>query len=78
VHDRFVDSTNPSVRDGRPDYGTVDATPLLVMLVGELSRWGLPDNLLAPLLAPVDRAMAWIAGRMDGGDLTYRPTTPQG
>jgi glycogen debranching enzyme len=75
---RFVSSTNPSFRDGRPYYGTADATPLFVMLVGELSRWGLPDELLLPLLAPVDRAMAWIARRTDGGYLTYRRSTPHG
>jgi glycogen debranching enzyme len=75
---RFVSSTNPSIRDGRAYYGTVDATPLFVMLVGELSRWGLPDHLLVPLLEAVDRAMDWIVRRMDGGYLTYQRTTPHG
>lgn len=75
---RFVSSTNPSFRDGRPYYGTIDATPLFVMLVGELSRWGLPDDLLIPLMAHVDRAMAWLAARTDGGYLAYRRTTAHG
>ena len=27
-------------------YGTIDATPLFVMLLGEVRRWGLADDLL--------------------------------
>ena len=77
---RFIDSKNPSFRDGQPYFGTVDATPLFVVLVGELSRWGLPDDLLRPLVENVDRAMAWIARRSaaDDGYVTYRRTTSRG
>jgi glycogen debranching enzyme len=75
---RFVSSTTTSFRDGQLYYGTVDATPLFVMLVGELSRWGLPDELLHPLLDPVDRAMEWIAARTDGGYLAYQRTSRHG
>ncbi len=75
---RFVSSTNPSFREGQAYYGTVDATPLFVTLVGELSRWGLPDDRLLPLLRPVDRAMEWLAARMDGGYLGYRRASANG
>lgn len=62
-------------------YGTVDATPLFVMLVGELLRWGDPWEDLAPLLPHVDRALAWIAefGDRDGdGFVEYERLTPHG
>ena len=41
-------------------YGTVDATPLFVMLVGELRRWGIPVADLEPLLPHADRALDWV------------------
>jgi glycogen debranching enzyme len=49
-------------------YGTADATPLFCMLVGELHRWGMPKERLAPLMPHVDRALSWILeyGDRDG------------
>ena len=49
-------STNASGED-TVYYGTVDATPLFVMLVGELHRWGVPLTQLEPLLPHADRAL---------------------
>src|SRR3984885_2411610 len=67
---------------GSTYYGTADATPLFVMLLAELDRWGaLPDADRAPLLAAADRAMAWILqyGDADGdGFLEYRRRTDRG
>src|SRR5262249_12835231 len=40
-------------------YGTADATPLFVMLVHELWRWGVPLDQLRPLLPHVDAALDW-------------------
>ena len=37
---RFGETASLALGGGRVYYGTVDATPLFVMLVGELSRWG--------------------------------------
>ena len=37
---RFGETASLSLGGGRVYYGTVDATPLFVMLLGELSRWG--------------------------------------
>lgn len=49
-------------------YGTADATPLFVGLVGELCRWGFGDDELAALMPHVDRALEWVTehGDRDG------------
>jgi glycogen debranching enzyme len=62
-------------------YGTADATPLFVVLLGELQRWGLPDAALQNLVPHADRALDWITRHGDGdGDLfvQYRRTTDRG
>ena len=41
-------------------YGSADATPLFVMLLGELQRWGGKDNAVDALLPHADRALEWI------------------
>jgi glycogen debranching enzyme len=67
---------------GTTYYGTVDATPLFVMLLGELDRWGaLPDADRAPLIEAADKALAWIVdyGDADGdGFVEYRRHTDRG
>ncbi|MBC2867097.1 amylo-alpha-1,6-glucosidase [Streptomyces mexicanus] len=62
-------------------YGTVDATPLFVMLLGELCRWGVSPEAVRELLPHADRAMAWIEkyGDRDGdGFVEYRRSTDRG
>jgi glycogen debranching enzyme len=62
-------------------YGTADATPLFVMLLGELARWGLPDEAADELLPHADRALDWIInyGDRDGdGFVEYERATEQG
>jgi glycogen debranching enzyme len=62
-------------------YGTVDATPLFVMLLGELSQWGLPAEVADELLPHADRALDWIVryGDRDGdGFVEYLRATDQG
>lgn len=62
-------------------YGSVDATPLFVMLAGELLRWGVALDELAPLLPHVDRALEWIGsfGDKDGdGFVEYERATELG
>ena len=52
-----------------------DATPLFVMLLGELRRWGLPAPRRDELLPHADRALTWIEqyGDRDGdGFVEYR------
>jgi glycogen debranching enzyme len=45
-------------------YGTIDATPLFVMLAHEAWRWGLSEDRLRPLLPHVEAALEWM--RSDG------------
>lgn len=62
-------------------YGTVDATPLFVVLLGELHRWGLAGTELRELLPAADRAMAWVQhyGDRDGdGFVEYRRASDRG
>lgn len=64
---------------GTAYYGTADATPLFVSVLGELSRWGLSDDIIDSLLPHADRALEWIEkyGDRDGdGFVEYlRPNT---
>jgi glycogen debranching enzyme len=69
------------LEEGEVYYGSVDATPLYVMLVDELWRWGAPLEVVRPLLPYVDAALDWMAGPgdLDGdGYLEYQRATPKG
>jgi glycogen debranching enzyme len=46
-------------------YGTVDATPLWVCLLHDAWRWGLPENAIRPLLAPLRAALTWLLDDAD-------------
>lgn len=62
-------------------YGTVDATPLFVVALGELSKWGVPLERLSPLLANADNALRWIDdyGDRDGdGFVEYERLNDRG
>ena len=62
-------------------YGSVDATPLFVTLMGEVSRWGVPAADVAALLPHADRALDWIRnyGDRDGdGFVEYERLNDQG
>ena len=62
-------------------YGSVDATPLFVMLLGELRRWGLAPEVVDRLLGHADRALEWITeyGDRDGdGYVEYQRPTDRG
>jgi glycogen debranching enzyme len=62
-------------------YGTADATPLFVALVGEYARWHGRSPVVERLLPAVDRALAWIDdyGDRDGdGFVEYHRMTPEG
>ena len=41
---RFGREAQLALGGGTAYYGTADATPLFVTLLGELRRWGLPDT----------------------------------
>lgn len=82
LHEIRMDTTpSNSLADGTVYYGTVDATPLFVVLLGELRRWGLERDAVAELLPAADRALEWIVetGDRDGdGYVEYQRATPAG
>ena len=78
---RYLGVDAPTLTGGSTYYGSVDATPLFVMLLGELSRWGLGDDDLRALLPHADRALAWMQeyGDRDGdGYIEYQKTSDRG
>ena len=78
---RFGETASLSLGGGRVYYGSVDATPLFVMLVGELSRWGNRRGEVDALLPAADRALDWITqyGDRDGdGYVEYQRTNDRG
>ncbi|WP_189510604.1 MULTISPECIES: amylo-alpha-1,6-glucosidase [unclassified Mesorhizobium] len=57
-------------------YGTVDATPLFLVLLGRYAAWTGDLGLFRELQEPVERALGWIARAGDHhgeGYLKYRP-----
>jgi glycogen debranching enzyme len=64
------------IPSGTPYYGTVDASPLFVMLLGELHRWGADPERLRALLPAARAAVTWCLehGDVDGdGFVEYVP-----
>jgi len=62
-------------------YGSVDATPLFVCVLGTVSRWGFAKETIAALLPHADRALDWIRdyGDKDGdGFVEYNRLNPEG
>ncbi|GAA4161311.1 glycogen debranching N-terminal domain-containing protein [Gryllotalpicola daejeonensis] len=62
-------------------YGSIDSTPLFVMLVGQAARWGVPLAELEPLRPAVEAAARWIVdyGDRDGdGFVEYQRRTDRG
>jgi glycogen debranching enzyme len=62
-------------------YGSVDATPLFVLTLGSVSRWGFAKDTITALLPHADRALEWIRdyGDKDGdGFVEYQRLNDQG
>ncbi len=62
-------------------YGSVDATPLFVILAHEAWRWGLPTEQVAELVPHVEAALAWLRdfGDPDGdGFIEYLKDSDRG
>ena len=75
---RFGEAATLSLGSGSSYYGSADSTPLFVMLLGELRRWGLAREVVDELLPNADRALEWIEnfGDEDGdGYVEYRRMT---
>lgn len=69
------------VLGGEVYYGTVDATPLFVMLLAETRRWGARRDAVAALLPAADAALDWMShfGDRDGdGFVEYQRATDRG
>ena len=78
---RFGAQAGLALGGGNVYYGTADATPLFVMLLGEAHNWGLAADDLATLLPHADAALAWMTeygDRDDDGFLEYQRATDQG
>jgi glycogen debranching enzyme len=78
---RFGRSEALALGGGERYYGSVDATPLFVMLLAEVLRWNANDDLVMRLLPHADRAMEWIEnfGDSDGdGFVEYERLNPEG
>jgi glycogen debranching enzyme len=78
---RFGEASSLSLGGGTIYYGTADATPLFVMLLGELRRWGLAREAVDELLPHADRAIEWVEnfGDRDGdGYVEYQRTSDRG
>lgn len=62
-------------------FGSVDATPLFVMVLGQLARWGVDPGVIDELLPAADAALDWITayGDRDGdGYVEYLRSTDRG
>ncbi len=78
---RFGEASSLSLGGGNIYYGTADATPLFVMLLGELRRWGLAREAVDELMPNAERALEWIErfGDADGdGYVEYHRATDRG
>lgn len=78
---RFGTAAGMSLGGGDRYFGSIDATPLFVMLLGELRRWDLADDVVDRLLPHADRALEWIErfGDRDGdGYVEYERRTEEG
>jgi glycogen debranching enzyme len=78
---RLGPETGPAIGGSRIYYGTADATPLFVVLLGELRRWGVDPKEVDALLGHADRAIAWLVEYGDrDGDLfvEYQRATDRG
>jgi glycogen debranching enzyme len=78
---RFGEAAGLSLGGGKIYYGTADATPLFVMVLGELQRWGTRPDEVDALLPVADRAFEWIEqhGDRDGdGYVEYQRSSDRG
>jgi glycogen debranching enzyme len=67
-----------TTRGARPYYGSIDATPLFLILLGEAWRWGASREALAALLPAARAAAEWMRGPGDpdgDGFLEYHART---
>jgi glycogen debranching enzyme len=82
LHEVRLDVTSGLSLGGKTNYyGSIDATPLFLMVLGAVSRWGFAADTIAALLPHADRALEWIInyGDRDGdGFVEYQRLNNQG
>ncbi len=81
LHELRHGPASAEVLGGRHYYGTVDATPLFVILLAECWRWGADELTVGHLLRAADEALSWIDnfGDRDGdGFVEYQRATDRG
>ncbi|MEU0540843.1 glycogen debranching N-terminal domain-containing protein [Nocardia sp. NPDC005978] len=81
MHEMRRGPASGQVLGGETYYGTIDATPLFVMLLAQARRWGADVEAVRALLPAADAALAWITdhGDRDGdGFVEYRRATDRG
>ncbi|MEY2474096.1 MAG: hypothetical protein QOK28_3425 [Actinomycetota bacterium] len=78
---RFGEAATLSLGGGTIYYGSADATPLFVILLGELRRWGLAAEVVDALAPNAEAAVNWLVeyGDADGdGYIEYQRKTDHG
>lgn len=81
LHELRLGPDSDQVLGGSHYYGTVDASPLFVMLLAECWRWGAGETAVRALLPAADAALEWLEryGDRDGdGFVEYRRATDRG
>ncbi|MEJ1181781.1 MULTISPECIES: amylo-alpha-1,6-glucosidase [unclassified Pseudarthrobacter] len=82
LHEVRLDASSGLALGGKSVYyGCVDATPLFLMVLGEVSRWGFAKETMAALQPHADRALDWIReyGDKDGdGFIEYARLNDRG
>ncbi len=82
LHEVRLDVSSGLSLGGKSNYyGSVDATPLFLMVLGAVSRWGFAADTIKALLLHADRALDWIVnyGDKDGdGFVEYQGLINQG
>lgn len=54
-----------------PYYGTVDATPLFLILLGEMWHWTADAEFIRKLEQPARRAISWVLENIDSNERGY-------
>ncbi len=81
LHELRLGPKNQDTLGGSHQYGSVDATPLFVMLLAEALRWGADPVRVRGLLPAADAALSWIEryGDRDGdGFVEYLRASDRG
>ncbi|PTX59151.1 glycogen debranching enzyme [Melghirimyces profundicolus] len=74
---RFGELAETGAIPHTPYYGTIDATPLFLVLVAEIHRWTGDDGFVREMLPHVRKALEWIDTFGDPGGYGYTAYEPR-